>query len=658
MSTPAEYRPLVWIADDSPGQARLTQSALGDRYEIEVFLDGSSVIERLARPTRQPDVLLLDWVMTGMNGDEVCRFLRSQPLTRELPIIIVTASRIETTDVVTGLSLGANDYVPRPFASEELRARVDNVIRAKRMREQAARERRRLDMINQLGRAFVHAGPRIGAVLEVLASSLVEALCDGCTITTAPGIVAAGTTLARHRSRTGEHLLTAFTATDPGVQGFASTNEARASLPPQYHPAIARFGMCALAVVPFPARSPVSGVVTLMRGDGGEPFEPEDIVAVETSLEYAALAFESALRFDAEQAMRRQLEQILEHLPISIIVSEPGGTITHMNQETMRLAPRMRGAHTIAGVRERIQLRTLDGNELPVETTPIERALRGEAVRGVELELIFDGDEPRFVRTSSVPIFDALGNVSAAILAIDDITEERRAQAERERAVDLQRYVLGIVSHDLRTPLQTLQMGCEGIKLTVNDTAKVLAFTDRMHSTTRRMRGIIEQLLDVVRTQMGGGIPVEPADIALDEVVTSVLAELALAYPKARFEPKLDRVRGHWDRDRLAQVIANLVGNAIQHGAKTAPVAIETELAGEQALLRVRNRTVTPLSEEQIANIFVPFRRTQRPSGGSGGLGLGLYIASEILRAHHGDIVVDSNAETTTFTVRLPLMAA
>jgi signal transduction histidine kinase len=183
----------------------------------------------------------------------------------------------------------------------------------------------------------------------------------------------------------------------------------------------------------------------------------------------------------------------------------------------------------------------------------------------------------------------------------------------------------------------------------------LLRFVSRMESTTNRMRGIIEQLLDVVRTQLGGGIPVTPAEVDLGEVVSSVVSELSMAYPSARFEQKLDRVRGAWDPDRLAQVVSNLVSNALQHGEKQSPVWIETEQAGSSAVLRVRNRSVGQLSDDQIANIFAPFRRTKHPTGGSGGLGLGLYIASEILRAHDGDIRVESSPTTTTFIVRLPL---
>jgi signal transduction histidine kinase len=262
------------------------------------------------------------------------------------------------------------------------------------------------------------------------------------------------------------------------------------------------------------------------------------------------------------------------------------------------------------------------------------------------------------MRASAVPLYDNKGEISSAILALDDITAERAAAAEREQAAEFQRYVLGIVSHDLRSPLQTLMMGCEGIKMYAQDNPKILQFVGRMEGTTGRMRGIIEQLLDVVRTQMGGGIPVTPTEVALDEVVSNVLGEMSLAYPAAQFEPKLDRVRGTWDRDRLAQVVANLVGNAIQHGLKTAPVEIETVQAGDEALLRVRNRTAAQLSPEQMSAIFAPFRRTKHPAGGKGGLGLGLYIASEILRAHQGEISVESDPSTTTFIVRLPIRPA
>lgn len=649
-------RPLVWITDDSPMEAQFTERSLGTRYEYEHFSDGSIVVERLAAGGRQPDVLLLDWVMPTMSGDEVVRFLRTRPETAELPVILVTASRIETKDVVEGLSIGANDYVARPFVAEELRARVDAAIRAKRMRELAARERNRLAAIGKLGRAFIEIGTRVEGVIASLVTSLVDGLCDGCAITVVPGATGA-ITIARHRSRQHEHLLAPMAAvTDPCHYAFASAAEARATLPPAYHPAIDQLGISALAVFTFPARSPISGCITVMRDGHSEPFEPEDLATINMCVEYAAMAFDNGLRMEAERTTRSQLQTILEQLPISIVVADPSRQLTHINQSAIDLVPGFRNARTIADLGSHVRLKDANGNRIEPDQTPLSRALRGETVGPAELafELIGE-DTTRFVRASAVPLRDARGDVAAAVAAFDDITNEHAAEAERAASAEFQQYVLGIVSHDLRSPIQTVRMGIDGIRLHAEGNPTIEKLASLMDSTTRRMKGIIDQLLDITRARLGGGIPVQRAETDLEGVVSTVLQELSLAYPTARIEPKLIHVRGLWDPDRIAQVVANLVNNAIQHGASSSPVWVETDREGDAALLRVRNASKSgkPLDQEQLAKLFAPFRGSRRTAGP--GLGLGLYITKEILRAHDGEISVESDPKTTTFVVRLPI---
>lgn len=156
-------KPLIWIVDDSPTEAAITRRSLGEHYRFETFADGSTVVERLAATKQLPELVVLDWEMPGMTGDEVCRFLRSQPETHELPIIMVTASRLETSDIVAGLAIGANDYVPRPFAPEELRARVDAVLRTKTLADRATKFHQEMlaivghDLRSPLGAVFAGA---------------------------------------------------------------------------------------------------------------------------------------------------------------------------------------------------------------------------------------------------------------------------------------------------------------------------------------------------------------------------------------------------------------------------------------------------------------------------------------------------------------------
>jgi two-component system phosphate regulon sensor histidine kinase PhoR len=126
----------VWIVDDSPLDLAVARRAFSADYRLDTFTDGSAMLERMAGEA--PDVLVLDWVMPGVSGIDLCHFLRSREETLELPILILTALR-ETGQVVEGLAAGANDYLKKPFAPEELVARVDALVRGKRLRERAER---------------------------------------------------------------------------------------------------------------------------------------------------------------------------------------------------------------------------------------------------------------------------------------------------------------------------------------------------------------------------------------------------------------------------------------------------------------------------------------------------------------------------------------
>ncbi|MCO5166339.1 MAG: ATP-binding protein [Planctomycetes bacterium] len=126
----------VWIVDDSPVDAERVRRVLEPEHDTEVFTDGSDALERLAHGAL-PDVIVLDWVMPGVSGVDVCQFVRAGgPHLRELGLLLLTA-RAETQQVVEGLAAGANDFVAKPFHGDELRARVGALVRSKALRERA-----------------------------------------------------------------------------------------------------------------------------------------------------------------------------------------------------------------------------------------------------------------------------------------------------------------------------------------------------------------------------------------------------------------------------------------------------------------------------------------------------------------------------------------
>jgi signal transduction histidine kinase len=171
---------------------------------------------------------------------------------------------------------------------------------------------------------------------------------------------------------------------------------------------------------------------------------------------------------------------------------------------------------------------------------------------------------------------------------------------------------------------------------------------------------MVDQLLDMTRARLGGGIPIQRSNTDLVDVIASATEELATANPAVEIRHTLPaRLVGMWDGDRLAQVVSNLVGNAIEHGDPARAVTVTATLGdhGHRLTLVVHNHGKT-IADGVLPVLFDPFRRgTREPSARTRGLGLGLYITREIVRAHGGTVEVTSSmTDGTRFTVTLPVL--
>ena len=218
---------------------------------------------------------------------------------------------------------------------------------------------------------------------------------------------------------------------------------------------------------------------------------------------------------------------------------------------------------------------------------------------------------------------------------------------------------LAILGHDLRTPLGAIGTSATFMLETGELEEPHRTLATRIAGSARRTVGMVGDLLDFTRSHLGDGIPIERADMNLGRVVHEVVDEVSAAHPgrMIRVEAR-GEARGRWDAARLGQAIANLIGNAVQHGADGTTVTVIVGGDEREVTVAVHNRgTVMP--PEQLDGIFNPMRapRTARKSasGPTGSLGLGLYIAERIVSAHGGRVDVESGeAAGTTFTVHLP----
>jgi two-component system sensor histidine kinase/response regulator len=228
----------------------------------------------------------------------------------------------------------------------------------------------------------------------------------------------------------------------------------------------------------------------------------------------------------------------------------------------------------------------------------------------------------------------------------------------RTETLRLNEMFAAVLGHDLRNPLSAILTAAQLLELKSSDEA-VQRTASRMLSSGKRMSRLIDDMLDLARARLAGGIPIKREHLDLGCVIERVVQEQQAAHPSRHIELRAQGdLNGEWDMERLAQVASNLIGNALQHGQDGEPVQID--LDGTQAdvvVLSVKNSG--RIAAETLPHIFDPFRRGEDEPGRTGGLGLGLYIAQQIVHAHQGSVNVQSpDGAHTVFSVSIPRRAS
>jgi signal transduction histidine kinase len=231
---------------------------------------------------------------------------------------------------------------------------------------------------------------------------------------------------------------------------------------------------------------------------------------------------------------------------------------------------------------------------------------------------------------------------------------ERTAALEKAKTQRFHESFIAVLGHDLRNPLNSISMATQ-LLLRKNLPPDVVAPLNRAKTACERMLRMIEQILDFTRSRLAGGIPLDPRDMDLEALVREVVDESRLAHPEREIDLATEGdLHGRWDGDRLAQVVSNLVGNAITHGVGGNPVHVSARATSGHVEMTVVNSGEIPNAVRE--NLFDPFRRasSQTKSAGSAGLGLGLFIAEQIVRQHGGELLATAAEGKTSFVVQLP----
>ena len=243
----------------------------------------------------------------------------------------------------------------------------------------------------------------------------------------------------------------------------------------------------------------------------------------------------------------------------------------------------------------------------------------------------------------------------AELIAFHIDATQRLAAAEatlvRERQLsELREQFIAVLGHDLRNPLAAIDAAA---RLIERNPTRVPKLAPQISQSVARMAGLIDNVLDLTRGRLGGGIAIAPIAAPLAPALSQVIEELRSTHPQRQIDVDFDLTHAvACDHARIAQMLSNLLGNALTHGAAGAPVLVHASTSSTTFTLSVTNAG-PPIPPETLPSLFEPFfRGADRES--SQGLGLGLYIAAEIARAHHGAIEVVSTQAETRFTFRMP----
>ncbi len=368
-------------------------------------------------------------------------------------------------------------------------------------------------------------------------------------------------------------------------------------------------------------------------------------------------------------------EALYESAPCGLMLAGPNGTLLQVNETLCRwlgharddlvgqlrlpdlltmggrifyqthLQPLLRMQGSVAEVK--LELRTRDGRALPTLVNIAERAFGGE--RLLHVSVIVAEDRHKYEREL------LLQRRRLEELAAQHARDQEELNAARGQAEDRAQFaeqLVGVVSHDIRNPLSVIHMSALLLERGVSPEQQA-ACVGRIARAVSRVQHLIADLLDFTQARLGGGISMRKEETDLHQAVSDHVAELAVAFPASRIQ-HVRRGTGRClaDAHRITQAVGNLVANAASHGAPDHPITVRTDTEGERFRITVHNQG-SPIPPEVQARLFTPMVRGAEAR--SQGVGLGLYIVREIVRAHGGEVQVHSTAEAgTSFVIELP----
>jgi two-component system phosphate regulon sensor histidine kinase PhoR len=622
----------ILIADDQPDNVMLLSRYLeSEGYSYIKAQDGLETLEKVRSDV--PDLVLLDINMPHKDGFEVLKDIRADAAIQHVPVIILTAARIDPTEIQSGLNMGADDYITKPFDRRELLARIRTKLRVKEAEDIIRRRNRELNLLPEIGkelsarlnidelsnlvlhRTVETMGALVGHIILLNNQSLLHkeyhvASDVSLTDTHIPSV----DSLLQQIQETGEGILVTDTKADSGWHASADDPS---------HSAI---------VIPMFGRLNIIGYLVLIH-EQPNYFKEDHKLLLQAIAGQAAIAVENARLYTDMAQEQQKLNAILQSAADPIIMFDADDSLSMLN-------PAARGLFT--------DLETKVG-------LPLMRGRGYDALlNGLEETYTLGTAHSREIAWPDRRVFNALFTPIAeggCVLVMHDVTNFKRLEKVKNEFI-------ATASHDLRNPLTSIKGYSQLMQAMGPLNENQVDFVKRIQHGAEHMAELIENMLDLAKMDMGTPLKTEKID------VITTLTDLADEFkPQAQAKNQMLSVIGtdcnfkiQGDALKIRQALRNLIGNAIKYTGEAGTITLSTEHLADQVNIRVAD-TGYGIPAADLPHMFTRFYRVRNIGHDDiEGNGLGLAIVKSIAEQHGGGVSVESEfGKGSCFTLSLPL---
>jgi len=686
----SELQGKVLVIDDNPTNLEIVVAQLGrNGYQVTTAGNGADGLAAAAQDP--PDVILLDAVMGGMDGYEVCRRLKADPSTQVIPVVFLTALH-EQADKIRALNLGASDFLTKPVDRAELLARVRTLLQVKSLHdglaESASAQRvlvarltetvDRLKGLGEMSRA-ISSNLDLDHVLAAIVTRAVQ--LSGADYGTAAEFDSSNNTLTYRASyglspeqvRDLQSQVDLRRPDDGGIISYVLHTRQMVHLPDveaQMPPELAtrralyghdrqerwrRVGTRAFLALPLMHDAEPAGVLVIQRKTPGE-FAPETIQLLLAFASQSSIAIQNARLFkqlkersEAVERERQTLAAVMAGMSDGLLVVDPESVVRYCNDRAAEFFSQPVSVLLGLNIDE---LMSAAGQTMlePSESFSRLRSAMQEVAQRPAVELTLSGPPRRDLLAMLFPITGVQGVARETGILLHDVTSEHDLARTKDE-------LISVVSHELRTPLASVVGFAELLLKRDYGEEQRREFLHLMYEEGRRLTALINDFLDLQRMESGRQtVHLRPLDLrpVMERAVQAAGEDperpIVLIAPD-----DLPEVDG--DPDRLLQVFTNLLSNARKYSPGGGQIRFEAVAYERSLRVEVEDHGLG-LPEDAIPRLFQKFYRVDNSDRRSiAGTGLGLAICKQIVAEHGGRISVKSSGlgQGSTFSLTLSI---